>query len=159
MPKSSSELVSLFQSLQPDSTAHRAAHSTSADAAAQRWPLLNNLAPKKLNPTPALTDADRARWNNQDHPESQTHKSALSLPAAAGDMALSLQRMAAHAVSVPPVLKPDTKPSTAPMVVPPAQPEATAVANSLKQIFNRLEGKSAQPDTKPASFWTRLGRR
>lgn len=200
MPKSSSELVSLFKSLQPDSTVRQVAHSAAVDAAAQRWPLLNTLAPAKLTTPPVLTEDDRARWSSHEKPRPQGHKPALSLPAAAGDMALSLQRMAGRTANVPLNLKPEATPATPPatvqsshhatpttpasvgsmlnskaveqsrvnlfenssQTVPSAPPEATTAADSLRCIFDRLEGKSeksVQSDTKSSSFWTRLGRR
>ncbi len=203
MPKSSSELVSLFKSLQPDSTAHHPAPSASAETKAQHWPLLNTLAPAKLNATPALTADERAHWSSQEKPGKQGYKPALSLPTVADDMALSLQRMAGRTTSVSQNLKPEAKhvtpsmtvqpthPSTSTtsaatdsslasktevqsrgnlfensflesQTVQPAPPEAADDSDALVRIFKRLEGQSekpVKPDTKPSSFWARLGRR
>lgn len=94
MPKPTSEFMSLFRSIKPDDTDFQTIKSATADEAAQRWPLFKALPPEKPEPTPPLSEQDRARWDNQETPGIRVRQSALSVPTTTPDMAASLKRMA-----------------------------------------------------------------
>lgn len=94
MPNPTSEFVSLFRSIKPDDTDFQTSKSVAANEAAQRWPLFKAMLPEKPEPTPPLSEQERARWDSQGASGARLHKSVLSVPTTSFDMASSLHRMA-----------------------------------------------------------------
>lgn len=58
------KLAPIFRSLHPDESVITKVASTSAQEAAEKWPLFRVLAPKKPASTPVLSDADKQNWTS-----------------------------------------------------------------------------------------------
>lgn len=153
MAKVGEDPSSLFRSLRPDDAKFQAGTASAAREAELRWPLFKTISPKKPEPTPALSADERRRWSNQERPNIEERKPALSVPGVSSKLAKSLSRMAPRpapavavvaetSVAAPPRRKPVTDSARiAPNLAqkPPERERAglfsrTAAANPVEEV-------------------------
>lgn len=151
MAKRGEDPSALFRSLRPDDANFQASANAAAREAELRWPLFKAVSPRKPEPTPALSAQDRLRWSNQERPDAEERKPALSLPGVSNKLAKSLSKMsgrtAATAAAKPTVRSEQIKPLEEP---PRSPPKATkkAPAEDRRPLFSRTStaGRSDQAE-------------
>lgn len=95
-PKSPS---SILRSLGADDSLLNTKIKATAKEAEQRWPLFRALAPAKAEATPALSDDEKAVWQQQKAAPAVVRKPVLSRAGVGGKLAAGLGKLVAPALS------------------------------------------------------------
>ena len=140
MAKRGEDPSALFRSLRPDNANFQASTTAAAREAELRWPLFKAVSPRKPEPTPALSAQDRLRWSNQERPDTEERKPALSLPGVSNKLAKSLSKMsgrtAATTAARPTVRSEQIEPAEEPPRSPPKAAKK-APAEDRRPLFSR----------------------